>query len=486
MKSVSKWLALAVLGLAIVVMGSARTAEPAPDAAIWGVYTRLVGTTKQHVRSDGYQIRWRWQVPGQVLLQEWVVPATGRVAHADTITPGTTPGTLVLTASYLGGKEWSGIVQGDGSVGYVGRGLLKMPYAVSLSADGVFEMYKIRMQGRVAVRVEGGSYSTFTPVAAAMVAGEAPSMPAASATAQEPAAAEIGPTPSAGGAVAANVASAAPAPAPAATPPAPSTPEELEAQAAELQAKAAALRQAQADAAEGEAAAQAQAEIERLEQVARDAAAAADEAQRKLDEAKALADAADPPAPKPKPWVKGADNRDWWSFCGYGVDGGDSFMTQLIHQRIYAPYDGPAEEYDNYEGPNRKSDVEKRFQHAMETSGLVPQSGGSIGLNCRTFASRDSADYYYKQAHYQDPVPRRVLWLHLEDESIVGSLNLPTLEEQAAMKRAAEEARRQAEAARAAAVDAARREASRQKLAKRKADCKAGVPGTCGAEASRQ
>jgi len=185
-----------------------------------------------------------------------------------------------------------------------------------------------------------------------------------------------------------------------------------------------------------------------------------------------------PIPPKPRKWVQGADNRDWWSFCGYGVDGGDSFITQLIHQRIYKPYDGPAEEYDAYEGPNRVSDVEARFTNAMQTSGLVPQ-GGIIGVNCQTFSSRDGADWGYEQAKQQNPVPRLVLWLALENASVEGSLNLPTLEELNAMKRAAEQARKDAEVARSRAEGAVKLEAARAKSRKLKRDCGAGVPGTC-------
>jgi hypothetical protein len=263
------------------------------------------------------------------------------------------------------------------------------------------------------------------------------------------------------------------------TPSQPPTAEELEAQAAALQEQAAALRRAQADAAEQEAAAAAQAEIAQLEQAARDAEASATEAQRQVDQAQALADAANPPKPKPRKWVEGADNRDWWSFCGYGVHGGDSFITQLIHQRIYKPYSGPSEEYEAYEGPNRGSDVEARFANAMLTSGLVPQGPGAIGVNCQTYGSRDLADHGYRQAQQQDPVPRLVLWLALENESIEGSLNLPTPEELAAMKRAAEQARRDAEAARSRAEGEAKLEAARAKSRKLKRDCEAGVPGSC-------
>ena len=185
-----------------------------------------------------------------------------------------------------------------------------------------------------------------------------------------------------------------------------------------------------------------------------------------------------PIPPKPRKWVQGADNRDWWSFCGYGVQGGDSFITQLIHQRIYKPYDGPAEEYDAYEGPNRSSDVEARFTNAMQTSGLVPQ-GGIIGVNCQTFASRDSADYRYRQAQQQDPVPRLVLWQALENEAVEGSRNLPTAEEFAEMQRAAAQARRDAEVARSRVEGAAKLEAARAQSQKRKRDCAAGVPGAC-------
>lgn len=459
-----RFAAAAALSCLLAFAPSARAQSTAPaDPAVWGVFARLVGTEKQ-AGPDGYRMRWRWEVPGAVLVQEWSDPRSGKVAHTNTITPGATPGTLHSKGSYLAGKEWNGTVEADGSVVFVGRGLLKAPHRIVLTADGAMEIRLVKLQaGQVVSESPATEYNRFTPVdAMGASAGGAPLAAAAA-----PAIAEAAPAPVA----------VTPAPAK------PRTAEELEAEAAALQEQAAALRRAQADAADQEAADAAQAEIARLEQLARDADAAAAAAQRQVEDAQAFAEAANPPKPKPRPWVKGADNRDWWSFCGYGVQGGDSFITQLIHQRIYEPYSGGADEYDAYDGPNRSSDVENRFVRAMQTSGLVPQ-GGIIGVNCNSYASRDSADYYYRQAQQQDPVPRRVLWLRLENDAIEGSRNLPTLEELNAMKRAAEEARVRAEAARSAAEGAAKLEVARQKSRKLKRDCEAGVPGSC--TASRQ
>lgn len=444
----------------LMLLACAGWAHAADADATWGIYARLVGTVKQ-AGPSGYQLRWRWEVPDEVLVQEWVEPRTGKVAYTNTIMPGVSPGTLRVKGSYLGGKEWDGTVEPDGSVVFIGRGLLKAPHRVVLTVNDTYEIRRVQLRARQVVSESPAqNLSRFAPVDATggAMPGDAPAAPV--------------------GAGAAAIVAAQPAPVPA-QPEKPRTAEELEAEAIALQEQAAALRRAQADAAEQEVASAAQAEIARLEQLARDAGAAADAAKREAEEAQALAQAADPPKPKPRPWVKGADNRDWWSYCAYGVHGGDSFITQLINQRIYHPYEGPRDEYDAYDGPNRDDDVEERFIRAMQTSGLVPQQGGYIGVNCKTFGSRDSADYYYRQAQQQDPAPRRVLWLRLEDEQIVGSRNLPTLEELAAMKRAAEEASRRAEAARAAAADAARLEAARQKSRKLKKDCEAGVPGSC-------
>lgn len=451
--------AAAALCCVLAFAPSARAQATAPaDPAVWGLFAQLAGTEKQ-AGPDGYRLHWRWEVPGAVLVQEFLNPGTGKLAHTNTIKPGPGPGTLHVKGSYLAGKEWDGTVQADGSVVLVGRGLLKTPHRMLLTDDGAMEIRLVKLKaGQVVSESPATKYNRFTPLDAANAT--------TTANAAAPADAQ---------ALAATVPTPAPAPP---APPQPRTAEELEAQAAALQEQAAALRRAQADAEEQEAGATAQAEIAQLEQAARDAEASADAAQQKVEEARAFADAANPPKSKPRPWVKGADNRDWWSFCGYGVDGGDSFITQLIHQRIYKPYDGPAEEYDAYEGPNRVSDVEARFTNAMQTSGLVPQ-GGIIGVNCQTSGSRDGAEWRYQQAKQQDPVPRLVIWRTLESEAVEGSLNLPTLEELNEMKRAAKQARVDAEVARSRAEGAAKLEAARAKSRQRKRDCEAGVPGAC-------
>jgi hypothetical protein len=112
--------------------------SPAYDPGIWGVYLQLVGSYAQ--RSDsGYRIHWRWVSPGEVLVEEWVDPTTGELKQTHTITPRGTPGELLLKASYFRGKEWFGTVQADGSVLYVGHGMLKSPYQVWINEANEFE-----------------------------------------------------------------------------------------------------------------------------------------------------------------------------------------------------------------------------------------------------------------------------------------------------------------------------------------------------------
>jgi hypothetical protein len=126
--------------------------QVAVDPAVWGPYARLAGSTTQ---SDQYEVRWHWSQPGVELVEEYVARKSGKVALTNVITPGTAPGRLHLTSSFMH-KEWEGTLQSDGSVLWIGKGLLKMSYRASVTADGTFE--------RPSVFVHNGQISAIGPV----------------------------------------------------------------------------------------------------------------------------------------------------------------------------------------------------------------------------------------------------------------------------------------------------------------------------------
>jgi hypothetical protein len=183
------------------VQGQAqRQTTSQADPALWGLYSRLADTTRQE--AEGYKVRWRWSQPGRVLIEEFVVPRTGKVAHSATITAGAQPGTLHMKGSAMGGKEWNGTVQPDGSVVYVGTGLLKLHFKAVLASDGAYEIRSVKLRdGAVASVAEPSSRflpekdsatiaSTAAPMAAAPTQAPSPaSLAAPSALAAAPAAA---------------------------------------------------------------------------------------------------------------------------------------------------------------------------------------------------------------------------------------------------------------------------------------------------------
>lgn len=132
---------LLLVGLACACAAWAQGALPAgnapADPKVWGVYATLAGQERQQEGKTGtYLMRWRWLEPGAQLREEYVVPSTGKLAHYNTITPGATPGTLHLKASYMGGKEWNGTLDADGTVHWVGKGFFKLSYSVGPGPDG--------------------------------------------------------------------------------------------------------------------------------------------------------------------------------------------------------------------------------------------------------------------------------------------------------------------------------------------------------------
>ena len=146
--------AFCALACALIVtlppMLSAQTpaSAPAPSSTSasemtqWGPFARLAGQTMKHVEPSGYRLRWRWETPGEVLLEEWYQDDTdlAKPIYTGTYRRGAEPGTLVLKSSAMLGKEWVGTVAADGSVSFVGRGLLKMPYTVRIDEQGRYEM----------------------------------------------------------------------------------------------------------------------------------------------------------------------------------------------------------------------------------------------------------------------------------------------------------------------------------------------------------
>ena len=100
----------------------------------------------QDVNPAGFRLHWRWQTPGQVLLEEWYGTSADpdKPAYVMTIRLGPQPGTLNLKSSTMMGKEWVGTLQDDGSVSFVGKGLLKMAYSVRIDAQGAYEQSDTR------------------------------------------------------------------------------------------------------------------------------------------------------------------------------------------------------------------------------------------------------------------------------------------------------------------------------------------------------
>lgn len=117
---------------------AAQTARSVDDLAAWGPYARLAGRRMKDVNPAGYHLHFRWETPGQVLLEEWYggTATPDKPAYVMTIRLGSQPGTFNLKSSSMMGKEWVGALQDDGSISFVGKGLLKMPYSVRVDEQG--------------------------------------------------------------------------------------------------------------------------------------------------------------------------------------------------------------------------------------------------------------------------------------------------------------------------------------------------------------
>ncbi|GGD47824.1 hypothetical protein [Pseudoxanthomonas indica] len=160
----------ATAAITAVPAPAATSAEAKPavftgDPAVWGLYTRLVGRRTQ-APEGRYRIVWRWQDPGKVLLEDWE-DASGKVRYSNTITPTGEPGGIQMHTKYLGGKDWDGRIDADGNIHYIGKGLLKLPYRISLAEGDVFEMRREQNRGGQVVVQPAQKYARWEMEAAA-------------------------------------------------------------------------------------------------------------------------------------------------------------------------------------------------------------------------------------------------------------------------------------------------------------------------------
>ena len=122
---------------------SAEAATPPDNLAAWGIYAQLAGQTMQDTdpTGKGFRLHWRWETPGQVLALEWSrdKDKPDKAPYTATVRLGPEAGTLVLKTNFLMHKEWVGTLHEDGTVSYVGKGMLKMPYSIRISEQGNYE-----------------------------------------------------------------------------------------------------------------------------------------------------------------------------------------------------------------------------------------------------------------------------------------------------------------------------------------------------------
>jgi TPR repeat protein len=152
---------------------SASGSNDAPDAAIWGPYAQVLGKPLQW-QGGRLRMRWRWQTPGQVLLQEFFMPNLGgekATGDPSTVQPGSQAGTFEWTQ---GGHTRLGTLRKDGSVLYVG-GDLQKPWLVRVDQRGNWvESGKNGQTPYVYVPItESGNPATKAEWAQAVQAGDA-------------------------------------------------------------------------------------------------------------------------------------------------------------------------------------------------------------------------------------------------------------------------------------------------------------------------
>jgi len=161
--SISRLLA-AFLTCTVWLLGTcARADEPLQaDPALWGVYSQLIGTTRQ-AGERGYRVSWHWSRPGEEIDEQWSHPVSGKVIHTQRITLGDEPGEL--RSSIPDGKTWHGTIQPDGGVLMLGNGLIKQDHHVGIAEDGYFERRLAKVKnGRIISMAPAGQYARFALV----------------------------------------------------------------------------------------------------------------------------------------------------------------------------------------------------------------------------------------------------------------------------------------------------------------------------------
>lgn len=177
-----------LLVLFILVVGSVRAAaltdgsSVSPrDANRWGVYAQLAGKTWQ---GENGNMTWAWG-PDDTIVE------TGITEQSATIRPGTAP--LTLVQEHSRSHVYDGTISADGSVLWIRRGIIKLPYRMSL-IDGrlVAESVKLDSDNQVAKVNRMWTYSpqaeSLIPAGNGFVAATEPVAGAAPANHVEPAA----------------------------------------------------------------------------------------------------------------------------------------------------------------------------------------------------------------------------------------------------------------------------------------------------------
>jgi hypothetical protein len=117
---------------------------PPPVDPNWGSYARMDGLT---LYGDHFTIRWHWETPGQVMLEEWLRNGKDKVIYSVRITRGDAPGTLLMGD---GKRDWPGTVSSDGSVSWHhGSSFVAMPFNLMLLDDGRVRRDYLKKDGTV-------------------------------------------------------------------------------------------------------------------------------------------------------------------------------------------------------------------------------------------------------------------------------------------------------------------------------------------------
>ena len=126
-----------VAGAARVAATSPKPAPPAIDPN-WGLYARLPGMTGEEtgVTNAPYELRWTWEVPGQVLVENWYKRGRDTPTWTNRIERDPSTGVLHSKANFPFFKNWDGRVAADGSVQWTGSKTGRLPYRVYLQPDG--------------------------------------------------------------------------------------------------------------------------------------------------------------------------------------------------------------------------------------------------------------------------------------------------------------------------------------------------------------